>query len=334
MKHSFSSQYVAIAIALVAAGCTMKQQEAPAVSGPSEFGTAITIAITPDILQQDGASQSVVTVTARGPNGNPLANIPLRAEILVNGTPVDFGSLSARQLVTGGDGRATLVYTAPLGPTGVTVDTFTVVDIAITPLGSDFRNSSTRFASLRLVPVGTVAPPAGLRPAFTFSPTAPIDNQDVLFDASSSQAPANNPIVEYRWSFGDGDTGSGVTTVHDFGDAGTYVVTLTVVDPLGRTASSSQSVTVAPGVIPTAAFTSSPAAPSVNQVVNFNGRASTAAPGRSIVSYSWDFGDGTGATGPQVSHRYTRIATYVVTLVVTDDAGKVATVSGEVEVGP
>lgn len=334
MKHSFSRHAAALAIVLAAAGCTMKQQEAPAVSGPSEFGTAITVAVTPDILQQDGASQSVVTVTARGPNGNPLANVPLRAEILVGGTPVDFGSLSARQLVTGGDGRATLVYTAPLGASGIAVDTFTLVDIAVTPIGSDFSNSSTRFASLRLVPVGTVAPPAGLRPAFTFSPAAPIDNQDVLFDASTSFAPANNPIVEYRWNFGDGDTATGMTTVHDFGSAGTYVVTLTVVDPLGRTAQSSQSITVAPGAIPTAAFTSSPTAPVVGQVVNFNARGSTASPGRTITSYVWDFGDGTSGSGAQTSHTYTRSGTFVVTLVVKDDSGKAATVTGQVAVAP
>jgi chitodextrinase len=334
MKHSFSRQCAAAAIALMAAGCTMKQQEAPAVSGPSEFGTALVITVTPDILQQDGSSQSVVTITARGPNGNPQANVPLRAEILVGGQPVDFGSLSARQLVTAGDGRATLVYTAPLGPAGVTVDSFTIVDIAVTPIGGNFANSSTRFASLRLVPVGTIAPPAGLRPAFTFSPAAPIDNQDVLFDASTSQAPANNPIVEYRWSFGDGETDRGVTAVHDYGDPGTYVVTLTVVDALGRTASSSQSLTVAPGVNPTALFTSSPTAPVVGQVVNFNARGSAAAPGRTIVKYVWDFGDGTSGSGAQASHTYGRAGTYVVTLVVTDDVGKTATVTGQVAIAP
>src|SRR5512145_2989228 len=139
---------VPLALAAVATACTMKKEEAPAFSGPSEFGTSITITITPDTITQDGASQSIVAVTARGPNGETISNLPLRAEIRVDGVPTDFGSLSARSLVTGADGRATLVYTAPAGPSGLAVDTFTIVDIGVTPIGSNFGNAATRFASL------------------------------------------------------------------------------------------------------------------------------------------------------------------------------------------
>ncbi len=132
----------ATVVALVAvSACTMKKQEAPGLSGPSEFGTAITVTVTPDVITQDGASQSIVTATARGPNGEVLPNVPLRAEIRVNNTPTDFGALSARNLVTGSDGRATVVYTAPAGPSGLSVDEFTVVDIGITPVGNNFGNS-------------------------------------------------------------------------------------------------------------------------------------------------------------------------------------------------
>ena len=76
MNHSFLSRGVALVLAGVVAGaCTMKKQETPEISGPSEFSTSIVITITPDVIQQDGASQSVVTVTARGPNGQPLARL-------------------------------------------------------------------------------------------------------------------------------------------------------------------------------------------------------------------------------------------------------------------
>jgi PKD repeat protein len=335
MKQFTLRRAAALAVTgLIAAGCTMKDQDAPDFTGPSEFGTSISIAIAPDILQQDGVSQSVVTVTARGANSAPVANVPLRAEIVVNGTPTDFGSLSARNLVTGGDGRATLTYTAPPAVAGVAVDSFTIVDIGITPVGSNYANSATRFASLRLVPTGVVAPPAGLRPAFTFTPATPLDNQAVLFDASTSQAPANNPIASYQWDFGDGDRGTGRTTSHDFDTPGTYIVTLTIADSLGRTASTSQSVTVEAGLSPTASFTYSPTAAAVNQVINFNALSSVPAPGRRIVSYSWDYGDGTGDGGAQVAHRYGRAGTYVVTLIVKDDAGRVGTTSTQVTVSP
>jgi len=316
-----------VMVGMIASACTMKKQEAPSVSGPSEFGTAITIALTPDVIAQDGASTSIVTVTARGPNGAPLSSVPLRAEIRVNGTPTDFGALSARSLLTGTDGRATIVYTAPPALT-FGVDQFTIVDIGVTPLGSDFGNSTTRFASLRLVPRGVVVPPAGLSPSFTLTPIAPTDNQLVLFDASASQAPSNNPIATYAWNFGDGGRSTGRTTNHSYDSAGTYVVVLTISDALGRSAETSRSLTVSPGTNPSASFVFSPTTPLVNQQVNFNAVGSTPAPGRQIVTYVWDFGDGTPAVnGPQTSHRFTRIGTYTITLTVTDDAGRTSTVS-------
>ena len=84
--------------ALVASGCTMEKQETPDLSGPSEFGTSIVVTVSPDILTQDGSSQSMVTVTASDPNG-PRRGMNLRAEINVGGIPADFGTLSQRSLV-------------------------------------------------------------------------------------------------------------------------------------------------------------------------------------------------------------------------------------------
>jgi PKD repeat protein len=45
----------------------------------------------------------------------------------------------------------------------------------------------------------------------------------------------------------------------------------------------------------------------------------------SIVSYTWDFGDGTTDTGAQVSHVYTTSGVYTVELTVMDDGGATAT---------
>jgi PKD repeat protein len=331
MKQSTRRRWAVVAVVAMSIGCTMKKQEAPPLSGPSEFGTSITIAIAPDVLQQDGVSQSVVTVMARGPNGGPVANLPMRAETRVGGTLMDYGVLSARTIVTGSDGRAMLVYTAPPSPPVSTGET--IVDIGLTPVGTDANNGATRFASVRLVPRGIIVPPAGLQPAFTATPGSPGANQTVLFDASASQAPANNPIVSYAWAFGDGRTGSGRTTSHQYATPGTYVARLTISDAVGRSAETSQSISVSPGANPTARFTFSPLEPVPNVPVHFNGVQSTAAPGRSIVQYTWDFGDGgPAATGMQVSRTFTREATYTVTLTVTDDTGRTNSVAVEVPV--
>ena len=335
MKQPFLARSVVIALVALSAACTMKKQEEPAFAGPSEYGTSIALSITPDIITQDGASQSVVTVTARGPNGHAMGSVPLRAEILVNGTPADFGSLSARSIVTGPDGKATLVYTAPPGVSGLAVDDFTVVNIAVTPLGTDFGNSAMRMASLRLVPRGTIVVPANLQPTFTVSNSAPGEGENVLFDASASTAPNNNPIASYLWNFGDGTTGSGALVSHAFTRSGTFSVTLTVVDTLGRTAQVARTVSVLASANPSANFVSSPAAPARGTAVTFNAAASTAAAGRRIVSYAWDFGDPTdraAAEGVQVSHVYSAPGTYTVTVTVTDDRGRAATASRTVTV--
>ena len=310
----------------LASACTMKDQDAPDLTGPSEFAQSIRVTVSPDVLPQDGASQSFITVTALDANSQPIRNLTLRTATWVGGTPVDFGTLSARSVVTGSDGRATLVYTAPPSP-AVSPDAFLLVDIVVTPVGTDYNNSSLRTAAIRLVPQGGVIPPFSLVPSFTLTPSAPTDGQTVLFDASAS----TGSIVSYEWNFGDGARGDGRTDDHAYDTPGTYVVTLTVVDPYGRTASKSQSLTVGQSASqPTAVFVFSPTVNRVGQTVNFNAAQSRPPVGGRIVSYAWNFGDGTPirVTGdPATGKSYAIAGTYSVTLTVTDDVGRTATSS-------
>lgn len=318
---------------LLAAACTVKKQETPPLTGPSELSTSINISLSSDVLVQDGASQSLITITARDHNGQPLRNLPLRVEIAVNGVVTDFGTLSARSVVTDANGRATVTYTAPPAA-GFSVDTGTIIQIRVTPLGNDFGNATPRFATIRLTPGGVVTPPTtGLTPRFVFTPAAPTDHQTVIFDASTSTSTGAS-IVSYRWNFGDGDTATGITAQHDFEEPGTFIVTLTVTDSIGRVNQASQAVTVSQGTLPTATIVFSPSAPSVNQPVNFNGATSKPGPGRTIVSYEWSFGDGTFGSGAQVAHAYSRAATYTVVLTVRDDAGRVSTATQTVTIAP
>ena len=74
---------------------------------------SLSITANPDVLSLDGASQSQITIEARDANGQPAANVPLRVEILADGSRSTSGSISARTLVTGSNGRATFTYTAP-----------------------------------------------------------------------------------------------------------------------------------------------------------------------------------------------------------------------------
>src|SRR4051812_18954707 len=98
---------------LALVGCTVHSTDTPALAGPSGLAQQVTIHATPDRINQDGSSQSSIEVSVFGPSGQPQSGVPVRVDMLVGGTIVDFGTLSARTIVTGSDGKARTVYTAP-----------------------------------------------------------------------------------------------------------------------------------------------------------------------------------------------------------------------------
>jgi probable HAF family extracellular repeat protein len=66
-------------------------------------------------------------------------------------------------------------------------------------------------------------------------------------------------------------------------------------------------------------------------MVNFSATGSYD-PDGSIVSYDWDFGDGSVASGENVSHTYTSRGIYIAVLTVTDDQGLTGTAQIEIRV--
>jgi PKD repeat protein len=315
---------LAVAAALGLAACTVHKQDTPSLTGPSELGMSVTVEVSPDVLTQDGASQSLVTITVRDANGQPVRNVALRANITVDGAITDFGTLSARNVVTDVNGRATLIYTAPPAP-AINVDSGTIVSIDVTPSGTNFGNEvALHNATIRLTPPGVVgAPPSSLRPDFV-APAATVGDAAV-FSATvvdAKGADATPQVASYAWNFGDGSTGTSRTTTHTYSKSGNFSASLTITDNLGRQALVSHIVPVAPGANPTATFVASPASPIIDQAINFNASGSQAAPGHTITDFSWNFGDGTLGSGALVQHAYSQTGTYTVTLKVTDDAGR------------
>ena len=172
------------------------------------------------------------------------------------------------------------------------------------------------------------APPS---PQFTYDPVAPNQGQTVQFDASQSTDPDPSDFVtSYQWNFGDGATGTSVTTSHAYQVSGRYVVTLTVTDYFGGSASTSQEIIV--NAPPSASFTFAPASPTAGQTVSFDASQSIDIDG-SIENYSWNFGDGTTGTGRTPSHTYQAAGTYEVRLTVTDNSGAAHTRTVQIAVG-
>jgi parallel beta-helix repeat protein len=71
---------------------------------------------------------------------------------------------------------------------------------------------------------------------------------------------------------------------------------------------------------PFADFVWSPSAPEINELVTFDASASKPIGGE-IISYEWNFGDGSSASGKIVTHIYATVGTFTVTLNITDSEG-------------
>jgi WD40 repeat protein len=123
-----------------------------------------------------------------------------------------------------------------------------------------------------------------------------VDHMNVTVDASTS-SDSDGTIVSYDWTFGDGGAASGITAHHSYVAPGTYSIMLTSMDNDGLTNSMTRLVYII-DVPPTAWFTYS----TRGLIVNVNAFGSGDDYG--IVSYVWDWGDGTTGTGMRATHTY------------------------------
>ncbi len=134
-------------------------------------------------------------------------------------------------------------------------------------------------------------------------------------------------IVNYTWTWGDGQTTSGASATapsHTYAANGTYTITLGVKDSANQTSSTQRSVTVSSG--PTAAFTIT----CTGRSCDVNASASSGG----IVTYYWDWDDEstTFTSGPTAHHDYPYGFTFTVRLTVYDAANNTAGVSHTITV--
>ncbi len=210
-----------------------------------------------------------------------------------------------------GDGNTTTA------PTPITTHVFPEANsytVTLTVINSDGLSD----ADSKIIVV-TGSPPTAV---FTWQPTTPLVGETVEFNAGNS-LPNGGSIIEYTWDFGDGSppTHSLLGRAYNvFATYGQFNVTLTVVDNEGLNDTvSNVLLVVAP---PTADFTVSPAYPQAHETTTFDASDSTPN-GGTIVSYTWDFGDGNITTVgfPAISHIFIADGTYTVALTVTDTEG-------------
>ncbi len=156
--------------------------------------------------------------------------------------------------------------------------------------------------------------------AFSVTTPDPVQGSPVALDASASSDPDSGvSITSYNWSFGDGTSATTTTPTetHTYAQSGNYTITLTATNSIGLSSPATHPVSV--DELPSAAFGATPANPVAGAAVGFDASASND-PDGSITSYSWNFGDGSTATGttPQVNHPFAAPGSYPVTLTVID----------------
>jgi PKD repeat protein len=150
-------------------------------------------------------------------------------------------------------------------------------------------------------------------PDFSYSPSIPTTDDSVQFTDNSTDP--DGKIMAWNWDFGDGSTSYNQNPTHHYTNPGPYTITLRVTDDSG--ASDQKQITFVVKQKPVASFTYTTDGPTVSLVDH-----STDADGH-IVSWLWQFGDGTTSNVQHPTHTYHSNvgATYSITLTVTDNDG-------------
>ena len=157
------------------------------------------------------------------------------------------------------------------------------------------------------------------------SPSPGIKGESVSFKGHGKD-PAEDSIVNYSWR---SNINGNLSTKQSFSTAnlfpGTHTISFKVENYSGFWSAEVQT-TLLIDIPPVADAGETLYFGWIQEPICFDGSQSHDTDGF-VVNYTWDFGDGTVATGKSITHTYSRIGTFAVTLTVTDNNGGSSTVS-------
>jgi PKD repeat protein len=228
-------------------------------------------------------------------------------EILLDGAQSHVGVV--HNLPPGGSTVFTLLLTVAEGDhtVSVTVDPLGEPDIA------EHNNVAAR--SFIAHPPGTLIADAGPDiEAVVGSPT--------YLDATGSVYRGTG-VLSFEWDFGDGsESAHGEYVEHVYQSIGTYTVAVTVSDGVVDDTDTCQVKVMERDDPPVAVI--SPEGPlQGDRLIPVQLSASSSTDDSGIVNNTWNMGDGTVLYGSMISHQYTELGIFAVTLNVVDTTGQV-----------
>jgi PKD repeat protein len=222
--------------------------------------------------------------------------------VYFNDTSTHVDRLNRWSWSLGGLGTSTSNNTQQSFPTGRFNITLTVWDV-------DGNQSSC----WTIITVGDLPLTAG------FDNSTPIEGSRTNF-TDISFSPYYS-ISYFNWTFGDGAIASGAQVWHIYNRSGNFVVSLSITDSNGTSASTSRTISVI-DVDPSANFYFTPTDQHEGDVVQFN---DTSFSFNRITSWAWNFGDGKSSTLKNPVHTYLENGTYNVSLTVVEFDGSSGT---------
>lgn len=154
------------------------------------------------------------------------------------------------------------------------------------------------------------------------TPVADIVFTNVCIGESSaftnSTIPNNNTIVQWDWTFGDGQSSDVFEPAHVYTSTGNYTVQLTAHSDSGCVGTAAVNLEVYPYPEPLFTFSDTEGCSPVS--IEFEDESSIQS-GYSIGSYEWIFGDGETATVASPTHMYDTAGVYDLSLILTTAEG-------------
>ncbi len=259
---------------------------------PSSGPVGEQVTATGDMFTLPGVETTMMTTASH------YATISFDGHVVAENIPMtrngNLGSFATSFLVPSGTGPGTYTIQAD-GPQDSATEVFTITN----------ARPEARIDAF---------PPAGAGPL------------TVRFSGNRS-ADRDGSIVSYRWDFGDGSFGTGISPEHTYTRPGTPYATLIVTDDRGATGADRVTITIGNSA-PVAKAVAIPSG-SDPLAVTFDGSDSFD-PDGFIRSYAWNFGDGSTGETSRTDHVYRTPGTYRAVLTVTDDNGM--TGQGEVQI--